>query len=301
MDALADRIGNPELVVCLDSGCGNYEQLWSTTSLRGVVGAVLTVRVLEEGVHSGDASGIVPCSFRVLRRLLSRLEDEVTGEVRVVAAHVPIADERRDQARAAARVLGDGVHARFPFADAAGPVSRDGAELVLNRTWRPALAVTGQDGLPALADAGNVLRPATAVKLSLRLPPGADLEACRREVETALTADPPAGCRIDIEWDHPAPGWNAPAVAPWLERATEDASRAAFGRPAVYMGEGGTIPFMAMLGDRFPRSQFLVTGVLGPQSNAHGPNEFLHIPTAKKVTLSVAHVLDAHARRPAGE
>ena len=297
IDALADRIGQPSLVICLDSGCGNYDQLWSTTSLRGMVSGKLTVEILSEGVHSGDASGIVPSSFRILRRIISRLEDETTGAIHLPEANVAIPEARIAQAGIAAQQLGQSVHGKFPFVEGAGPTGTDLAELVLNRTWRPALSVTGQGGMPALADSGNVLRPQTTLVLSLRLPPTADAEAARQALDRLLTTDPPYGARITSSWDKAAAGWNAPPLADWLERATDAASRAFFGGPAVYMGEGGSIPFMGMLGEKFPEAQFLITGVLGPQSNAHGPNEFLHIPTGKKVTCCVAEILVDHSRR----
>lgn len=297
IDALADRIGTPDLVICLDSGCGNYDQLWLTTSLRGNLVGELSVEVIEEGVHSGDASGIVPASFRVLRRLLSRIEHEETGEILLPALHVDIPEQRIEQAGQAAEVLGDTVYDKFPFHDGVQPVTDDLVELVLNRTWRPTLTITGAAGLPTLADAGNVLRPGTSVKISLRLPPTCDAEAAAESVERALESDPPYGAKVRFQPGDAAPGWNAPALSPWLAQAVQDASRAVYGRDVVYMGEGGTIPFMAMLGDRFPDAQFLITGVLGPHSNAHGPNEFLDIPMGKKVTACVAHVLADHFRR----
>ncbi len=101
---------------------------------------------------------------------------------------------------------------------------------------------------------------------------------------------------MTFEGDAAAQGWNAPPTAPWLEAALAHASQDWFGRPAVAMGEGATIPFMAMLGERFPAAQFVITGVLGPGANAHGPNEFLHVPTAARLTGCVAQVLAAHAR-----
>src|SRR5262245_30541358 len=294
---LAPRIGTPSLVVCLDSGCGNYEQLWVTTSLRGLVTGTLRVEVLTEGVHSGDASGVVPSSFRILRRLLSRLEDEATGEIRVRELHVPVPPDRQRQAEASAALLGESVFARFPFPPGMGPIANDPTVLVLNRTWRPWLEITGIDGVPSIRSGGNVLRPYTAAKLSLRLPPTVDGVAATARVKDILEASPPHGARVTFTAEAAGSVWNAPGFAPWLERAMEEASRAAFGKPAVAMGEGGTIPFMAMLGERFPEAQFLVTGVLGPGSNAHGPNEFLHVPTAERVTMCVALVLAAHARR----
>ena len=297
VEALRDRIGNPSLVVCLDSGCGNYDQLWCTTSLRGMLGGNLVVEVLTEGVHSGDASGIVPSSFRILRRVLNRLENDENGDVRPRELHADIPKTRRRQATQAAKMLGDTVYARFPFHQGVQPVSQDLAELILNRTWRPSLSVTGADGLPPLTSAGNVTRPRTVLKLSLRLPPTLEAGAAIELVKGILESQPPYGARVRFEPEQQATGWNAPAFEPWLEGAIQEASNRCFGKPAMYMGEGGTIPFIGMLAERFPKAQFLITGVLGPQANAHGPNEFLHIPTARRLTCCVAHVLDAHYRR----
>ena len=300
IDALAERIGPVSLVVCLDAGAGNYQQLWGTTSLHGIAGGRLGVEILEEGVHSGDASGIVASSFRILRRLLSRLEDEATGAIHVASANVAIPEARRAQAKLAAQQLGGTVYEKFPFVAGAKPMGDDLAELILNRTWRPALSITGQEGLPDIASAGNVLRPLTQAMLSLRLPPTADPARVNAEMEALLGDDPPYGARITVDFDHAAAGWHAPALAPWLEAATEAASLAHYGRPACYMGEGGSIPFMGLLGEKFPEAQFLITGVLGPQSNAHGPNEFLEIAYAKKLNAAVADILMAHALRPGG-
>lgn len=294
IDLLSDRIGRPSLVICLDSGCGNYEQLWCTTSLRGLVGGNLTVQILTEGVHSGDASGIVPSSFRIIRNLLSRLEDDKTGSILPDAFYVEIPKKRVEQAALAAEVLGKAAYHKFPFQNGAKPASDDARELILNRTWRPALSVIGADGLPSLKNAGNVLRPLTAVKLSLRLPPTCDAKMAARALTEILEKDPPHGANVTFEPDWSASGWHAPQLAPWLEESLDRASRTYFGKPAIYMGEGSSIPFMGMLGERFPEAQFLVTGVLGPQSNAHGPNEFLHIPTAKRLTCCVANVLADH-------
>jgi acetylornithine deacetylase/succinyl-diaminopimelate desuccinylase-like protein len=297
IDHLARKIGSPALVVCLDSGCGNYDQLWMTTSLRGIASGTLTVQVLDEGVHSGDASGVVPSSFRILRQLLSRLEDEETGAVRPSELYAQVPPERVMQARRAAAALGDTVYSKFPLMPGMTAMSEDLTELVLNRTWRPQLAVIGIDGLPDPLNAGNVLLPSTVAKLSLRLPPTLDPEKAGDGVRRLLEKDPPYGARIEYEPGPGAPGWNAPASSSWLEQSLERASEAAFGAPPAYMGEGGSIPFMAMLGEKFPQAQFVVTGVLGPHSNAHGPNEFLHIPTGKRVSVVIAQVLaDQHAQ-----
>ena len=297
VDHLAPRIGRPSLVVCLDSGCANYDQLWLTTSLRGMTGGTLTVQVLHEGVHSGDASGVVPSSFRILRELLSRLEDSTTGQIKPKELYVEIPAQRVEQARLSTAVLGSEIYDKFPWVDGMQPVTEDLTELVLNRTWRPQLSVTGIGGMPPLDSAGNVLRPETSVKLSLRVQPTLGGAKAGAFVKELLEADPPYGAKVSFKLEKDGSGWNAPQLSPWLEQAVADASQHYFGSPAAYMGEGGSIPFMGMLGEKFPEAQFLITGVLGPHSNAHGPNEFLHIPTGKKVTMVVAEVVARHFQK----
>ncbi len=297
IDHLAARIGKPSLVICLDSGCGNYEQLWLTTSLRGNAIGTLSVRVLTEGVHSGDASGIVPSSFRIARNLLSRIEDEATGRILLDELYVQVPPQRIEQARHAAKVLGPEIYAKLPLAGGTLPMGDDLTELVLNRTWRPQLAVIGADGLTPVADAGNVLLPFTTLKLSFRWPPTLDASKASHLVEQVLAKDPPYGAEVEAKFERGGTGWNAPALAPWLEKSVAQASEMAFGKPPVYMGEGGSIPFMGMLGEKFPETQFVITGVLGPHSNAHGPNEFLHIPTGKKVTMAIAQIVADHHHR----
>jgi acetylornithine deacetylase/succinyl-diaminopimelate desuccinylase-like protein len=294
VDHLAARIGEPSLVVCLDSGCGDYDRLWLTTSLRGNASGTLSIRVLDEGVHSGSASGIVPSSFRILRQLLARLEDETTGTIVPREFYATIPAQRVEQAKRAAQVLGSHVFDEFPFATGVKPVTHDLGELILNRTWRPQLAVTGMEGLPAPRNAGNVMLPDTIAKISLRLPPTLPAGMVDAALKQLLESAPPYGAQVAFESEPAMTGWDAPPLAPWLESAVERASHDAFGAAPAYMGEGGSIPFMAMLGEKFPATQFVVTGVLGPHSNAHGPNEFLHIPTAKRVSLSIAQIVAAH-------
>ena len=297
IEHLKDRIGEPSLVICLDSGAGNYEQLWLTVSLRGMAAGTLRVDVLDEGVHSGYASGVVPSSFRVMQQLFSRLEDRATGKVLPEYLHAPIPEQRLQQTQAMAEALGDGIWQAYPFTDGVEPMAENNVERLLNRTWRPALSYTGIEGVPALADAGNVLRPYTAMKLSMRLPATVDGETASQAMKETLESNPPSNAKVSFELDHAASGWNAPEIAPWLHASLERGSQGSYGRGVMYMGEGGTIPFMAMLGDYFPEAQFMITGVLGPQSNAHGPNEFLHIPFARKLTTCVAQVIVDHCRR----
>lgn len=291
IDLLSDRIGTPRLVICLDSGCGNYEQLWMTTSLRGSIVGNLHVEVLSEGVHSGDASGIVASSFRIIRKLLDRLEDANSGDIIPEWLHVEVPADRLAEAKATAAVLGDEVWSKFPFLDGVVPVSKDPLELLLNRTWRPMLSYIGQAGMPDLVQGGNVLRPKTSIKLSLRIPPSLDASDLERRMKELLESDPPYGAHVRFETEKGGAGWVAPKVAPWLEQSVERASQTYFGKGVMTFGEGGSIPFMGMLGAKYPDAQFLITGVLGPHSNAHGPNEFLDIEYAKKLTACVAQVL----------
>jgi acetylornithine deacetylase/succinyl-diaminopimelate desuccinylase-like protein len=297
IDLLSDRIGTPQLVICLDSGCGNYEQLWMTTSLRGSIVGNLTVEVLTEGVHSGDASGIVPSSFRILRILLDRLEDSRSGRLLPEWLHSDTPADRAAEARETARILGNEVFDKFPWIEGMKPMATDPLELLLNKTWRPTLSITGQAGMPDLVQGGNVLRPMTSLKLSIRIPPTLDAADIDRKLKQLLESDPPYGARVTFEPEKGAAGWEAPKTAPWLEAVVDRASQSYFGKPAVTWGEGGSIPFMGMLGERYPNAQFLITGVLGPHSNAHGPNEFLDIRTAKNVTSCVAEVIAAEAAR----
>ena len=299
IDALKDRLGEVALVVCLDSGAGNYDQLWLTTSLRGMASGTLKVEILTEGVHSGDASGLVPSSFRIMRQVLDRLEDSVTGRLLPASFHCEVPAERLAQARATAAILGDEVYRRFPWAhhDCGGstafalPTTQDPVDALLRRTWQPTLSVTGAEGFPALQDAGNVLRPYSAFKLSLRLPPLVDAAACVQEMKALLEDNAPYQARVTWESASGANGWNAPPTVPWFEDALNAASQAHFGAPCGHIGQGGTIPLMGLLSTGFPKAQMMVCGVLGPKSNAHGPNEFLHVPYAKKLTAAVAQVI----------
>jgi acetylornithine deacetylase/succinyl-diaminopimelate desuccinylase-like protein len=299
VDALRPRLGDVGLVICLDSGAGNYDQLWLTTSLRGMASGVLKVQILTEGIHSGDASGLVPSSFRIMRQVLDRLEDSKNGRLLPESFHCEIPAERLEQAKATAKILGEEVYKRFPWAhfDCGGstqsalPTTTDPLQALVNRTWIPTLSVTGAEGFPALQDAGNVLRPYTAFKLSLRLPPLVDADRAVEELKTLLEDNAPYQAKVTFEGDHAATGWNAPTTAPWFTQALDAASQAHFGAPCGYIGQGGTIPLMNMLSAGFPTAQMMVCGVLGPKSNAHGPNEFLHVPYAKKLTAAVAQVI----------
>lgn len=295
LNDLTPKIGTPDLIICLDSGCGNYEQLWGTTSLRGLVGGTLKIAVLTEGVHSGYGSGVIPSTFMVLRQLLDRLENPKTGDILLPELHVDIPAERVEQAKKAAEYIGTALWSEIPFAGETQPITSDLTQNILNRSWRPALSIVGANNLPPTQNAGNVTLPDIELKLSFRLPPTCDLETATKALKNTLEKNPPFGAHVEFHLTEANAGWQAPALEEWLKKANDEASQRYFKKPAAYIGEGGSIPFMGMLGKLFPKAQFLITGVLGPKSNAHGPNEFLHIPMAKKLTACVAYVIAKQA------
>ncbi len=295
LDHIEERLGSTSLVVCLDAECGNYDQLWCTTSLRGNLIGFLRADVLTEGMHSGSGSGIAASSFRVLRHALDKVEDVNTGEVLVEELKCEIPQQRLEQAKKASEVLGDMVYNKIPWAYEMQPMDTSELELVLNNTWRSTLSVTGIDGMPDKQNAGNTLRPFTEVKLSFRLPPLVDAKIAAQAVKAVLETDPLYNAKVEFRVVSSETGWSAPKTAPWLEAAMQEASELYFNADSLYRGTGGTIPFMNMLGKKYPGVQFFVTGLLGPMSNAHGPNEFLHIQTGKNLTACVAHVLEKHA------
>ena len=291
MKICSDKIGTPDLVICLDSGAGDYNRFWTTTSLRGLIGLSMKVEVLSEGVHSGGASGHVPSSFRIARQLLSKIEDETTGEILLDKLHTKIPDHRIKETETLVAILQEEIVKEFPWKNRMRPSTDDKVEGVLRRTWKPALSVVGSDGLPPAANAGNVLRPYTTLQLSMRIPPMVDAQEAKSAIEKALNENIPYDATVELDFEEAADGWSAPETKPWLLDAIEKASKEYFEQPPCSIGEGGTIPFMAMLGQQFPEAQFVITGVLGPKSNAHGPNEFLHIPFAKKLTCCISSIL----------
>ena len=291
MDLCADIIGAPNLVICLDSGAGDYKRFWTTTSLRGLIGLKMKVEVLREGVHSGGASGHVPSSFRIARSLLSRLEDEKTGEILIDELNTEIPDYRIEETKNLVSILNNEVVEEFPWKDNMKPSTNDNVEGVLRRTWKPAVSIVGVDGMPSTANAGNVLRPYTTLQLSMRIPPTANAKKAVRAMEKILSENIPYDASVELQFEKAGEGWNAPESKPWLLDAIEKASKEYFGQMACSMGEGGSIPFMGMLGKQFPQAQFVITGVLGPQSNAHGPNEFLHVPFAKRLTCCISSII----------
>ncbi len=295
IDLLADEIGTPDLVVCLDAECGNYDQLWLTTSLRGMLSGTLTVEILSEGVHSGAAGGIVPSSFRLMRSLMERIESCKTGKLHD-RLYTNVPEWAWQQSAEVAETLGNTVINRYPWARQPSKQMGDLSELLIANTWQPSLATVGIGGAPLPQDAGNTLRPATSTKLVFRLPPNANARECADFVGAELERDPHEGSVVRFDCDAAESGWHSKPVSQWLHDSLDQASKHFFGLPYRRMGTGGTIPFMKMLGERFPDCEFMVTGVLGPHSNAHGPNEFLDLETGERVTSCVAFVLETLAQ-----
>lgn len=294
LELIKKQMGNPDLIICLDSESGNYEQLWGTTSLRGLIGGTLKIDTLKNGIHSGINSGVVPSVFHILRLLLDRIEDPQNGKIKVDELRVKIPQDRLDQIKIAAKTLGNTVFNNIPFLDGVHAACHTPEECILNRTWEPALSLVGIDGVPAIENAGNVTLPSLAVKLSMRIPPTCDAKQASKILKDILEKESPFGAKVHYEIEDDNTGWDSPELATWLADANDASSQLFFNKKAAYIGIGASIPFMGMLGKMFPKAQYLITGILGPQSNAHGPNEFLHIEYTKKLTACVASVIAAH-------
>jgi len=297
LDELVDILGTVALVLCLDSGALDYDRLWVTDSLRGNVSLTLRVDVLTQGVHSGEASGVVPSSFRIIRQLLDRIESSRTGDLLLPELDAQVPDHHLAAAQRLSAELDDPLSRHFPAVSGLNLLGRDGAERLIRQAWAATLSITGFEGAPAPSDAGNVLRPSTSVKISVRTPPSVDAKVAQDALVAALTRHPPYGAHVSVQLDAVAQGWVAPLRSSWLIDALNEASLAAFGQEPGFLGEGGSIPFLSELGRRFPHAEMVATGALGPGSNAHGPDESLHVPTAIAVTTSVAVIVGAHAQR----
>lgn len=290
LDTCQDTIGVPDLVICLDSGCGDWDHLWITTSLRGTIIGQLTARILTQDIHSG-MSGAVASSFRILRQILDRIEDAKTGRVLLDTLHTRIPDERMKQLEGAAKILGPSLHKKIPLVKGATAMFDDPLDFLINNTWRPAVSYIGADGLPKINASANVIRQSTTLLLSIRVPPLVDTEKAVAHLKKTIEDNTPYGAEVSFSNTSQTRGWNMPKNNDNLDETIARAASIGFDNTPCFTGEGGSIPFMTMLSQKFPCASFLITGVLGPNSNAHGPNEFLDIAYVKKLTLAVAYVI----------
>ena len=293
LDALTDELGDPNLIVVLDSGGPDYEHIWVTEALRGLVAGNLSVKVSNEGVHSGMSGGVIPSSFRVQRILLDRVEDSQTGDILIPEMHVEISSKVRKEAEQLGNLLGDELWSQLPVVDGLRPQNEGAAEILLDMNWRPAMSVIGADGIPPTQTAGNVLRTNTDLKLSFRIPPGVNAEEIDVILKEKFEQSPPYGAKVEYTPDAAADGFHAPAMDGKLAEALLDASNHVTGLPPMATWVGGTIPFMAMMQEKYPNAQFLCTGTGGPGNNAHGPDEKLHIPSSKRLTAVLSATIAA--------
>lgn len=289
---IAPRCGNPCVLAILDLGICDHHRLWLTSSLRGVVGFKLKVEVLTHPVHSGIASGIVPSSFAVMRELLDRLEDPRTGRVLLPEFQVSLPEEHKKAIERCAAILGKDV-IKFPFAGNTEPRSSDPVQAILRNTWEPTLSILGADGLPSTSEASALLRASTSLALSFRIPPRVDPQAALKAAVAAVTENVPSHARVTIRDCRAEGGFEAPALAPWLEEATHAASKALWGNDFEYCFEGATIGTMKDFSSAFPNASFLNLGVLGAEENAHAPNESLPLDYVRKLTEALADIVAA--------
>ena len=286
-----DFIGNPDYLFCLDSGAFDYNQLWLTSSLRGITLMDVTVKAGKGGYHSGEVGGIVPETFRVMRHLLNRLDDPKTG-LPMEELNTELPAYARPEAERMVALSGEAMCKKYKMEEGVKYCSQDNlVEMYLNNTWRANLSVTGAGGLPDYNRAGNVVRPQTTLRLSYRLPPNMDCHKAAAIVKQKLTTDVPHDCIVEIKGDHNGNGWCMKDPEPWFHDVINNASKNFYDREYGSYGMGGSIPFLSQLGGLYPNTFIVALGLLGPQSNAHAPNESVNLTYAKKLTMCMSHIL----------
>jgi len=293
LDLLSEELGSPDMIVVMDSGGPDYDHIWMTEALRGLVSGTLSVKVSHEGIHSGNSGGTIPSSFRIQRILLDRIEDSSSGKVLIPEMHIEIDQEIRQKAKSLAEVVGNSIWEQFPTVDTLESIADSTEDMILAMNWEPTLSIIGADGMPPVRVAGNVLRTNTDLKLSFRIPPGVDSEKAIEKAKQILESDPPFGSEVSFTPDSCADGFRAPSMEGKVRDAIEKASLSVTGLQPLATWTGGTIPFMAMMQGKYPDAMFLCTGPSGPGNNAHGPDEKMHIPSAKKLTVVLSATIAA--------
>jgi acetylornithine deacetylase/succinyl-diaminopimelate desuccinylase-like protein len=272
LDAHGQRL-RADVVVFADSVNWATDVPALTATLRGGGAVTVEVRTLDHGVHGGLYGGAVPDALTVLCRLLATLHDE-RGDVAVpglIRGDAFQADLTEAQVRAEAGVLKG--------------VQLIGTGSLTQRLWAaPAIAVTGIDA-PSVQAASNTLLPTARAKLSMRVAPGDDPVRACKALAAYLHAHAPWGAHVSVR----PVGLAAPYVAPAGGRGYEAAHSAlsqAWGRPAVDIGVGGSLPFVTAYAGIFPDAEILITGVEDPDTRAHGSNESLHLATFEHACLA---------------
>lgn len=292
LECAKDFIGKPDYMFCMDSGAFDYNQLWLTSSLRGINIVKLTVEFAKGGYHSGEVGGILPETFRVIRSLLDRIDNSQTGMVDD-DFQVEIPAWARSEAEFMANLAGDDIHSKYDYHDGCVPMDKENLpDMYLNNTWRPNLSIVGANGLPDCGIAGNVVRASTSVKLSLRLPPTADPVATEAKLIEKLTTNVPHNAKVTVEGGHMGKGWCMKDMPEWFEGAVKRAGSDFFdGKNTGTYGMGGSIPFLAELNKMYPETFIVALGLIGPKANAHAPNECMCLSFAKKLTKALSHLI----------
>lgn len=221
-------------------------------------------------------------------RIDTSSNQQICEELRVeVPSHV------REEAKFMANLSGDVIWKKYKTHEGMTAISHENLEeLYLNNVWRASLSITGQEGLPDLSVAGNVVRPSTSVRLSCRLGPTQDPAKMTDIIEKKLTTDVPHGAKVTVRRGGFGTGWCRKEYQEWLDKALKDAGAEFYdGKEAATYGMGGSIPFLAELEKMYPTCQIVALGLIGPQTNAHAADEAMNLPYAKKLTCSVSHIL----------
>lgn len=286
-------LGQPDLIVCLDTFVPDTSRLWHSTSMRGIVVADLSVAVAREGLHSGLVGGVVPSSFRLLRALLDRIENSSTGACLLPSLHADVpaghCDALRRQAERS-RPPASGL----PLLPGVRPLSGDPLAQLLAQSWEPSVAYVGMDGMPATGAAGSVLRASTTVRLSIRLPPTVRAIDAVAALRATLEADPPAGATVRLDVHGAEDGWST-TVPEGLGVLLDEAGVAGYGARAAECGGGATIPPLGILARRFPEAAIVPLGLVTPSCNPHGPDEHIDLDSAERLTIALATLLASHA------
>jgi acetylornithine deacetylase/succinyl-diaminopimelate desuccinylase-like protein len=285
------KIGVPSLIFCLDSGTTDYEHMCLTTTLRGLVCFKLRVDVLKQGLHSGSSSGVVPSSFRIMRNILEQFENSNNGNL-PAELYVDIPKDKYQQAQELIENKGGKIDFKFPMVEGMDSMGNTGFQDYINRIWKPQLSITGIDGLPSCSTAGNVLLPYTQVCCSLRIPPSKNSKEAKEQIENFFSkVKVPHNAKFSYNVYKSGTGFECPSYSKSVLEVINKAGNETFDKPVLYYGEGGSIPFLNDIKNVFPKAQFIVTGVLGPESNAHGPDEMLHLGFLENLVVTMGKIL----------